>query len=60
MLGVPYYQLFDLLRSRQISAPQKDSSGDYVWTESDVERARQALASRQRRRATVQATSPAD
>jgi hypothetical protein len=43
LLGCPYYRLTDLLRSRKIPRPQKDSSGDYVWVDQDVTRARQAL-----------------
>jgi predicted site-specific integrase-resolvase len=42
-LGVPYYRLFELIRSGKLVAPAKDSSGDYCWTEEDVERARAAL-----------------
>jgi hypothetical protein len=52
-LGVPYWRLFDLIRSRRLVAPDKDSSGDYVWTSDDVERARQALAATRRPRAEV-------
>lgn len=59
-LGVPYYRLFDLLRSRQIAPPAKDSSGDYVWTEADVERARAAIQARLRRRAAVGCGSEGD
>jgi hypothetical protein len=49
LLGVSYWQITSLLRTRTITPPAKDSSGDYVWTEEDVERARQALAARRRR-----------
>jgi hypothetical protein len=42
-LGVPYHRLFELLRSGKLTPPAKDSSGDYVWTSEDVERARLAL-----------------
>jgi hypothetical protein len=45
-LGVGYWRLIGLLRSKRLPAPQKDSSGDYVWTPQDVERARQVLAVR--------------
>jgi hypothetical protein len=47
-LGVGYYVLLGLIRGKRIRPPAKDSSGDYVWTESDVEAARQALAARRR------------
>jgi hypothetical protein len=43
--GVSYYRLVSALRGGKISPPPaKDASGDYVWTEEDVDRARQALA----------------
>jgi DNA-binding transcriptional MerR regulator len=48
LLGITYHRLFELIRSNKITPPQKDSSGDYVWTEQDIERARQALAARRR------------
>ena len=47
-LSVPYYRLYELLRLRKIPAPQKDGSGDYAWTDEDIERARSALARRRR------------
>lgn len=43
-LGISYYQLFGLLRSDKLPPPEKDSSGDYVWTDADMEAARKALA----------------
>jgi hypothetical protein len=49
-LGVGYHLLFGLIRSRHLAAPAKDSSGDYVWTPADVERARAVLEARARRR----------
>ena len=48
-LGVPYHRIFGLLRSGKIVPPGKDTSGDYIWTERELEMARRALAaSRQR------------
>jgi hypothetical protein len=47
-LGISYYNLFELIRSKHLTPPEKDSSGDYVWTPADVERARAALAGRPR------------
>ena len=44
LLGIGYHRLINLLRSRRLVPPQKDTSGDYVWHDEDVERARQALA----------------
>jgi hypothetical protein len=45
LLGISYSRLINLLRTRRLVPPQKDTSGDYVWTSEDVERARQVLAS---------------
>jgi hypothetical protein len=42
-----YHRLMGLIRFGKILPPLKDSSGDYVWTSEDLERARQALALRQ-------------
>jgi hypothetical protein len=49
LIGVSYCCLINLLRSRRLAPPQKDTSGDYVWTVEDIERARQALLSGRRR-----------
>ncbi len=54
LLGVPYWKIVQLLRSRSITPPAKDTSGDFVWVEADVERARQALAVRRRGRPAIQ------
>jgi hypothetical protein len=45
-LGIGYHLLFGLIRSRRLTPPAKDSSGDYVWTPDDIERVRAALAAR--------------
>ncbi len=45
-LSVPYWTLIGLLRYGKIDPPGKDTSGDYVWTEADMSRARQAIAKR--------------
>jgi hypothetical protein len=50
MLDVPYYRLFALIRDGKLAPPPKDSSGDYVWTERDIEGARRALLTRGGRR----------
>ena len=42
-LGVNYWRLMNLLRSRKIPPPPKDSSGDYVWSKRHVEAAKKAL-----------------
>jgi len=44
LLGISYWRLINLLRTRRLVPPQKDTSGDYVWTPEDVERARQVFA----------------
>jgi hypothetical protein len=53
-LGISYYALFEMLRGQHLKPPEKDSSGDYVWTDADVERARQALVIRRRKPRTGQ------
>ena len=57
MLGVPYHRLFAALRARKFPTPGKDSSGDYIWSEADVENARKALTERGRKPRT-QAIAP--
>ena len=42
-LGTTYDRLLNLIRFGKMAPPAKDSSGDYCWTEEDVERARKAL-----------------
>jgi hypothetical protein len=43
-LGVTYHRLIGLVRFRKIiPLPEKDSSGDYLWSQADLGRARQAL-----------------
>jgi hypothetical protein len=49
-LGKPYWVVYAMVRSGRIPAPPKDSSGDYVWTAADIERARAALAAGPRKR----------
>jgi hypothetical protein len=49
-LGIGYHCLFGLIRSRYLTPPDKDSSGDYVWTSADIERARKVLQGRAERR----------
>jgi hypothetical protein len=43
-LGVSYHRLIGLLRFRKIEPPARDSSGDFVWSDADLERVRKALA----------------
>ena len=47
-LGDTYHQLISLLRFRKIQPPARDTSGDYVWTDADLNRARRAFAAMRR------------
>jgi hypothetical protein len=42
-LGTTYHRLFGLIRYGKLPPPARDSSGDYVWTRREVERARRML-----------------
>jgi hypothetical protein len=53
-LGVAYWRLIGLLRYGKIDPPARDSSGDYIWTDEDLSRARRAF-DRQRRKAVASA-----
>jgi hypothetical protein len=45
LVGATYWRLVTAMRGGKITPlPAKDSSGDFIWTEADLERARQALA----------------
>jgi hypothetical protein len=44
-LNIPYSRLMSLIRHAKIVPPQKDSSGDYCWTEEDLAAVRQVLQS---------------
>ncbi len=46
LLGITYSTLCNLIRTDRLKPPAKDSSGDYVWSAEDLDRARQALAMR--------------
>jgi hypothetical protein len=51
ILGAGPWEVVGLLRyDRLLPKPEKDSSGDYLWTEADVERARQALRAHRARK----------
>jgi hypothetical protein len=43
-LGTSYTRLVGLLRYGKIPQPAKDSSGDFLWTEADLDRAREVMA----------------
>jgi hypothetical protein len=53
-IGCSYSQLIGLLRYRKIRPPQRDSSGDYLWSDADLRRAKAALAKLERRRPTAE------
>jgi DNA-binding transcriptional MerR regulator len=55
LLKVPYHALDYLLRSRQIPRPAKDASGDLIWSEADVRRAREVLTKRAKKSVEVTA-----
>jgi hypothetical protein len=50
VLGEPARVLSELIRHGRIPRPARDDSGDYIWTEEDIERARIALAARRKRK----------
>lgn len=49
-LGITYYRLIGLLRSGKLTPPPKDSSGDYLWSDADLHKARRALRTDRRRK----------
>ena len=52
-LGETYHRLMGLIRFNKIKPPERDSSGDYVWTDEDLARAREALQVGRRRKAVL-------
>jgi hypothetical protein len=52
-LGVPYYMLFQLIRTRKITPPPQDSSGRYLWFASDIERAGKAIKEDRRQKRAI-------
>jgi hypothetical protein len=55
--GVTYMNLYNLIRNGKIPPPERDSSGDFIWSDADIERARKALALRKRRKQNAQETA---
>jgi hypothetical protein len=50
-LETTYHKLIGLIRFRKIDPlPARDSSGDYLWTDADLDRARAALTAMRQRR----------
>jgi hypothetical protein len=56
-LGVTVYRLHSLIRGGKLPPPQKDTSGDFIWTDADLDRALQALTLDRRRRHAVPAAA---
>jgi hypothetical protein len=49
-LNTTYHRLIGLIRFHKIDPlPIRDSSGDYLWSDEDMERARTALAAGRRK-----------
>jgi hypothetical protein len=56
LLGVSYPRITAALRDGRLNPlPERDSSGHFSWTESDIERLKTALATDRRRRQVVPA-----
>ena len=55
--GTNYHHLMSLIRCKRIRTPAKDSSGDYVWTQQDIEAAREVIEQRNSRKSQTQAVS---
>jgi hypothetical protein len=49
-LGVRTNQLMNLIRYGQIPQPGRDSSGDYLWSPAEIERARTIFAARRQKK----------
>jgi hypothetical protein len=52
-LKTTYHKLIGLVRFDKIDPPARDTSGDYVWTDADMERARAALQAMERKAVTT-------
>jgi hypothetical protein len=49
-LGISYHRLIGLIRFDKIGPPPRDSSGDYLWDDCALSRARAALAAMRQKR----------
>jgi hypothetical protein len=49
-LGVSYGIVIRLVQEEKIQRPARDSSGDYAWSDDDVQAARAVLEQREQRR----------
>ena len=59
LIGCTIGQLLWLIRSGRLERPEKDSSGDYMWTDADIAAARAAGAKTGARRPRTTPTQPA-
>ena len=53
-LGATVEQLLACIYHGKLAPPGKDESGDYIWFDSDIERARAALAVDRRRKRPIE------
>jgi hypothetical protein len=53
VLGTTYWTIISLIRSNRVPAPEKDISGDYIWTPKDLQLARNALENRKKGKKTI-------
>jgi len=49
LLGVRYHTIFNLIRYEKLPAPERDSAGDFIWWPKNVEAARNAVKSNERK-----------
>jgi hypothetical protein len=49
-LGISYHRLIALIRFGRMSPPERDTSGHYWWSDTDLKRAREALKNDRRRK----------
>jgi hypothetical protein len=52
VLGITHPHLLSLIRDGRMDPPGRDQSNHYLWSPSDIERARQALKTDRRRKQT--------
>lgn len=46
-LGVTYWTLISAMRCERVTPPQKDRSGNFIWSPADIARARKALSGKE-------------
>jgi hypothetical protein len=56
-LGVKVQTLLGWIRRKKVREPQRDGHGFFVWTEKDLEVARQAMKTDRRRKAVARASA---